>query len=261
MPEFTEYAPGTPCWVHVTSPELDRTISFYSEPFGWEADADPRPEAGGYTMFTKDGQAGRRRQPAAARRGCRPTGRRTSRATTSTRPLARSATPGSSATTHPFDVLILGCITVAQDPTGAVFGIWQAGEHHGAELANEPGSFTWNEVQTPDAAAAEGFYSAVFGYEIEVGADGRRCQLPRPQGRRQECGRDVRARRRHGRHAAELGDRVPLLLIPTRPASSRRGSAAPCPSSRWTSRRSAGTPCSSKDPVGAVFQVLANPQS
>ena len=51
----------------------------------------------------------------------------------------------------PFDVFDSGRMTVAQDPTGAVFGIWQAGEHHGAELANEPGSFTWNEVQTPDA--------------------------------------------------------------------------------------------------------------
>lgn len=30
MPEITEYAPGTPCWVDVTSPELDRTISFWS---------------------------------------------------------------------------------------------------------------------------------------------------------------------------------------------------------------------------------------
>ena len=55
----------------------------------------------------------------------------------------------------PFDVFDAGRMTVAQDPTGAVFGIWQAGEHHGAELANEPGSVTWNEVQTPDLGAAE----------------------------------------------------------------------------------------------------------
>jgi predicted enzyme related to lactoylglutathione lyase len=44
MSEFTEYAPGTPCWVDVTSPELDRTLSFYSDLFGWEAEQDPRPE-------------------------------------------------------------------------------------------------------------------------------------------------------------------------------------------------------------------------
>jgi uncharacterized protein len=52
MPEFTSYAHGTPCWVDVTSPELDRSIEFYEGLFGWEAHITPQPEAGGYTMFT-----------------------------------------------------------------------------------------------------------------------------------------------------------------------------------------------------------------
>jgi predicted enzyme related to lactoylglutathione lyase len=55
---------------------------------------------------------------------------------------------------------------VAQDPTGAVFGVWQAGTHHGAQLANEPGTFQWNECETRDVAAAEEFYKAVFGYSV-----------------------------------------------------------------------------------------------
>ena len=48
------------------------------------------------------------------------------------------------------DNLDAGRMTVAQDPTGAIFGVWQAGTHHGAELANEPGSFQWNELETRD---------------------------------------------------------------------------------------------------------------
>ena len=56
MTEFSSYAHGTPCWVDVTSPDLDRTIEFYGGLFGWEADQDPRPEAGGYTMFTLRGK-------------------------------------------------------------------------------------------------------------------------------------------------------------------------------------------------------------
>ena len=58
-------------------------------------------------------------------------------------------------------------MTVAQDPTGAIFGVWQAGTHHGAQLANEPGSFQWNECETRDVAAAEEFYKAVFGYGVD----------------------------------------------------------------------------------------------
>ena len=56
MTEFSSYAHGTPCWVDVTSPDLEKTIEFYGGLFGWEAEQDPRPEAGGYTMFTLRGK-------------------------------------------------------------------------------------------------------------------------------------------------------------------------------------------------------------
>ncbi len=67
----------------------------------------------------------------------------------------------------PFDVFDSGRMTVAQDPTGAVFGVWQANEHIGAQLANEPGTLTWNQCQTSDPTRAAEFYQAVFGYEID----------------------------------------------------------------------------------------------
>jgi predicted enzyme related to lactoylglutathione lyase len=67
----------------------------------------------------------------------------------------------------PFDVFDAGRMTVAQDPTGAVFGVWQAREHIGAQLANEPGTLLWNQVHTPDPARATEFYVAVFGYEVD----------------------------------------------------------------------------------------------
>jgi len=71
MPEFTDSAAGTPCWVDVMTPELDRTVSFYSDLFGWEAAQDPRPEAGGYTMFSKDGKQVAAAMPPQARSATR----------------------------------------------------------------------------------------------------------------------------------------------------------------------------------------------
>jgi uncharacterized protein len=68
----------------------------------------------------------------------------------------------------PFDVFDSGRMTVAQDPTGAMFGVWQAGEHIGAQLANEPGTLNWNECRTTDPETAAAFYERVFGYEIDV---------------------------------------------------------------------------------------------
>ncbi len=34
--------------------------------------------------------------------------------------------------------------------------VWQAGTHEGSGLANEPGAFTWNELNTRDVPAAGG---------------------------------------------------------------------------------------------------------
>ena len=56
MTEFTSYAEGIPCWVDVTSPDLDRSIEFYRGLFGWTADRATQPEAGGYTLFSLNGK-------------------------------------------------------------------------------------------------------------------------------------------------------------------------------------------------------------
>jgi predicted enzyme related to lactoylglutathione lyase len=66
------------------------------------------------------------------------------------------------------DVMDFGRMAVFTDPTGAFFGVWQPGTHKGAELANEPGAFSWNELTTTDVDAAKAFYAEVFGYGAET---------------------------------------------------------------------------------------------
>jgi predicted enzyme related to lactoylglutathione lyase len=177
MPVFTSYATGVPCWVDVASPDLDRTLSFYSDFFGWEAERDPRPEAGGYTMFRKDGKyvaAASAPPPGSEEMPPHWTTYIASDDVDATAARVREA--GGTLLMEPFDVLDAGRMAVVQDPTGAIFAIWQAGSHHGAELATEPGALAWNECQTRDAEAAAAFYRAVFGYEIrraDIGSEYR----------------------------------------------------------------------------------------
>ena len=57
-----------------------------------------------------------------------------------------------------------GTFGLFADPNGAFCGLWKAGTHIGAERVNEPGSFVWNELATPDAPSSVAFYSAVFGW-------------------------------------------------------------------------------------------------
>ena len=55
MAERTSYKPGTPSWVDIGVPDTDKAAEFYGAVFGWDAAIDPRPEAGGYGMFTLRG--------------------------------------------------------------------------------------------------------------------------------------------------------------------------------------------------------------
>ena len=51
-----EYSPGVPMWIDVSSPDIDKSKAFYSGLFNWDAQTVPDPQAGGYTMFFKDGK-------------------------------------------------------------------------------------------------------------------------------------------------------------------------------------------------------------
>ncbi len=62
------------------------------------------------------------------------------------------------------DVMSEGRMAMAQDPTGAAFGIWQPKNHIGAQLVNIPNTLVWNELQTQDNAAAKAFYTQVFDW-------------------------------------------------------------------------------------------------
>jgi uncharacterized protein len=54
---------------------------------------------------------------------------------------------------------------IAADPSGAVFGVWQAGVHFGSGVVNQPGGITWEDLRSSDPDAARPFYSALFGYD------------------------------------------------------------------------------------------------
>ena len=256
MAEFTEYPPGTPCWVDVTSPDLERSIAFYSELFGWTADQDPRPEAGGYTMFAKDGKLVAAGSP--PQQEGMPSFWSTYLASDDVdATAARIRAAGGTLLMEPFDVFEAGRMVFAQDPTGATFGVWQAGEHHGAQLANEPGSLTWNECQTTDPAAAAEFYKAVFGHGVDEWDMGQEEPYRVLKvGEKGVAGVSKIGAQREGTppnwatvfsvadtdasvaQAQELGAK--LLLPPTDLPDIGRFAVL-------------------RDPVGAVFQVLANP--
>ena len=78
-----------------------------------------------------------------------------------TRP-PRSGRAGGKLLMEPFDVMEAGRMAFAMDPGGAMVAFWQANQHIGARLVNEPGALTWNELITTEPSSAK-FYEQVAG--------------------------------------------------------------------------------------------------
>jgi uncharacterized protein len=163
---------GTPCWVDAQLDDPTSARAFYSDLFGWAFEEGP-PETGGYLMAMLNGRP-------AAGLGPKPPDTQM-RSVWTTYLAAESAddihakiiAAGGQPAMDPFDVMDVGRMFVAADPTGAVFGVWEAKARSGAEIYNEPGGYTWNEVHTRDYPAARAFYTAVFGYTYTEIGDGQ----------------------------------------------------------------------------------------
>lgn len=167
------FAPGTPCWADVMVDDLGRAKDFYGALLGWTFEDLPA-EAGGYVMARKDGRvvAG-----AMAKNPDDPGQVDSWTVYLATDDVddaaARARTAGGVFFLEPTDILQIGRIAVGADPAGAAYGLWQAKEHTGADLVDEPGALCWAESMSRDYEASKAFYSDVFGYRLqEIGEGG-----------------------------------------------------------------------------------------
>lgn len=171
--EITSYEPGTPAWVDLTSTDPDGARDFYGALFGWEFEVGPE-ESAGYTMCTLRGHPVAGLNGAPAPEGM-PTAWITYMASDDVDATAeRIGAAGGKVMMGPIDVMEEGRLVLAFDPAEALFGVWQAGNHVGATLANEAGTIVWSELATRDLANSADFYSSVFGctWAIEDMGDG-----------------------------------------------------------------------------------------
>ena len=172
MPEISEYAPGTPSWVDLASPDPDASARFYGGLFGWTAtDPGPVEETGGYRMLQRDDRdvAGLGPTQAPDQPAIWTTYVSTDDADAVT---AKVQAAGGRVVMEPLDVLGAGRMAVFADAGGAVISVWQAQTHIGAGVVNEPGSLCWNELATREIEAAKRFYAAVFGWTADTNAFG-----------------------------------------------------------------------------------------
>lgn len=168
---MTAYPEGAPCWVDASFPDIDAAKTFYGELFGWTFTGG-QEEFGGYEQALSDGKivAGLMPlmpgQPEEAAWGIYYA------SADADATAARIREAGGQILAEPMDVSALGRMLIALDPSGAVFGIWQPGEHKGFEKKDEPNSFSWVEVQTRDTAPVDAFYDKVLPITAKQVGDG-----------------------------------------------------------------------------------------
>lgn len=158
---------GTPCWVDIMVGDLKRSQRFYAEVLGWSFD-DGDPAFGGYTNARVEGLVVAGMSPTMPGMQDAPhvwTVYLATNDVTATDHAALEA--GAGVLAPPMTIGTMGSMAVWTDPSGAAFGAWQAGEHTGYQLANQPGAVTWCDVTTSDVHGARDFYARVFGYQYQ----------------------------------------------------------------------------------------------
>jgi predicted enzyme related to lactoylglutathione lyase len=169
MPDRDGYIQGVPCWVDTSQPEPEAAVEFYAGLFGWAfEDAMPPGSEGRYFIARLRG-----REVAAV--GSIPESAPPAAmwntyvwVDDADEAASRAREAGGRVLTEPFDVMDAGRMAVLADPEGAAFCAWQANEHRGARVVNEPGSLNFNGLHTRNAEGAKSFYRAVFGWETLV---------------------------------------------------------------------------------------------
>jgi hypothetical protein len=154
-------AAGTPTWLDLTSPNVEAARKFYNAVFGWEYDISP--EFGGYTTarsgkYSTVGLVGDHPDNAG-----KPSFWTTYFATNQIESdVARAVALGAKIVSPAMVVGAFGSMAILADPTGATFGLWQADNHIGFEVSDEPGSATWFELYSTNAKQSRDFYTALL---------------------------------------------------------------------------------------------------
>jgi len=175
MPDVDTLPPGSFCWPELATTDQKAAVAFYKNLFGWDVNDQPIGPSETYSMFQMRGRevgAAYNMRPEERQHGIPPHWNSYVSVTSADEAAKKAQELGGTVVAPPFDVMDAGRMAVLQDPTGAMFQVWQAGRHKGARILREDGSLTWTELSTNDPKKAEQFYTKLFGWSAKTGGAG-----------------------------------------------------------------------------------------
>jgi predicted enzyme related to lactoylglutathione lyase len=180
MPERDGYIPGVPCWVDTSQPDPEAAAEFYGGLFGWNLeDVMPEGSEAKYLIGRLSGKDVAAVSSIPERAPEQAVWNTYVWIDSADETASKVREAGGQVMTEPFDVMDSGRMAVFADPEGAVFSVWQANQHKGAQLVNDHGTVTFNGLNTRDAEGAKKFYGAVFGWTtLALGGGAEMWTLP-----------------------------------------------------------------------------------
>ncbi len=164
MPTTTKAPTGTFCWIELQSTDLPASRKFYGSLFAWETSEIPGPQpyvmasngtnnVAGLTVLADE----------AKKKGAPPNWLSYVAVADAAASAKKIASLGGKVLMGPME-MGPGKMVVAQDPTGAVFALWQQLKPMGTFQFGDPGSLGWNELSTTNVDRAGSFYGGLFGW-------------------------------------------------------------------------------------------------
>ena len=160
-------------WADLATPDVEASKKFYTQLLDLDFVEMPMGEMGVYVMLNKGGKnvcaMFQMDDSMKAQTGGHPFWQSYFTVDDADTSTAKAKDLGGNVIMGPFDVFDSGRMSMLQDPTGAVFSVWQPKAHIGADLFGEPGALAWNELYTTDTDAAAAFYGGLFGWSAQKG--------------------------------------------------------------------------------------------
>jgi predicted enzyme related to lactoylglutathione lyase len=172
MANAQNHPAGSFCWIELATSDQNAAKKFYSSLFGWVANDNPMGPDDFYTIFRlneRDSAAAYTLRKEERDQHVPPHWNLYIAADNADDAVSKAEKAGGKILAPAFDVMDVGRMGVVQDPTGAVFCVWQAKKHSGLGAAGEDGAFCWADLSTPDPQRASKFYSELFGWKLEKG--------------------------------------------------------------------------------------------
>jgi len=174
MPNLDSHKAGAFCWVELGTTDQNAAKNFYSALFGWSSNDHPMGPNGVYTVFRlqdRDAAAAYTLRPDQRSHNVPPHWMLYVAVDNADAAAQRATQLGAHVLAPAFDVMDLGRMAVIQDPTGAMFSVWQARNHSGTGITAVPGTLCWCDLNTHDQSGARKFYSDLFGWKTTDDTD------------------------------------------------------------------------------------------